>query len=64
MIAGSQRNLFFQIVKNANFMVTGLLRVRERSTFQETRIQMVLATNNREYHLYASSSGGKILAMV
>jgi hypothetical protein len=51
-------------VKNANFMVTGLLRVRERSTFQETRIQMVLATNNREYHLYASSSGGKILAMV
>lgn len=48
----------------ALFTITGLLQIRERPTFDETRLQLVFARDNERYHLYAPSASGELLAMV
>lgn len=46
---------------NDNF--TSLLKIRERSTFRETRIQFIFIQDGKEYHLYTPTATGPLLAM-
>ena len=45
-------------------LFAGLSKIDDVSTMFEMIINLVFKQNNQQYHLYATSTGGDILAMV
>ena len=45
-------------------LFAGLSKIDDVTTLNETIINLAFKQNNQQYHLYATSTGGDILAMV